>query len=97
MDEYIELMKELIRCRPVSADPAAVNRANGVLKSFLEARGIFCTLEQTGDRTCLYASTRPGKVPVLLLNSHVDVVPAGKPSAWKYPPFSATEVRRLSP
>lgn len=85
MDEYIELMKELIRCRPVSADPAAVNRANGVLKSFLEARGILCTLEKTGDRTCLYASTRPGKVPALLLNSHVDVVPAV--SEAEYEPY----------
>lgn len=76
MDEYVELMRELIRCRPVSGDPAAVNRANGILKSFLEARGLFCTLENTGDRTCLYAATRPGKVQDLLLNSHVDVVPA---------------------
>lgn len=76
MDEYMELMKELIRCRPVSGDPSAVNKANGILKSFLEARGLFCTLEQTGDRTCLYASTRPGRTPALLLNSHVDVVPA---------------------
>lgn len=76
MDEYMELMKALIRCRPVSGDPAAVNKANGVLKSFLESHGLFCTLENTGDRTCLYASTRPGKVQDLLLNSHVDVVPA---------------------
>ena len=44
MNEYMDLLKALIRCRPVSGDPAAVNRSNGILKSFLESRGLFCTL-----------------------------------------------------
>lgn len=32
----------------------------------------------------------PGSGPVLVLNGHVDVVPAGEPGLWSVPPFEAT-------
>lgn len=32
----------------------------------------------------------PGDGPVLVLNGHVDVVPAGEPDRWTVPPFEAT-------
>ena len=85
MNEFTELMKDLIRCRPASADAAAVDKATCVLKDFLESRGIYCVLEKINGRLCLYASTRPGKVQDLLLNSHVDVVPAA--SEDEYVPY----------
>ena len=33
---------------------------------------------------------RPGDGPTLVLNGHVDVVPAGRPDRWTVPPFEAT-------
>ncbi len=33
---------------------------------------------------------RPGAGPTLVLNGHVDVVPAGEPRLWSVPPFQAT-------
>lgn len=32
----------------------------------------------------------PGNGPALVLNGHVDVVPAGRPERWSVPPFQAT-------
>lgn len=76
MQKYLDLLKELIRLRPVSADTDAVNRVTGKLRSFLENRGLHCTVEELNGRKILFASTMPGKTPDLLLCAHADVVPA---------------------
>ncbi len=76
MQEYLELLKRLIRLRPVSADIEAVNRVTETLYDFMAVRGLYCTLEKLNERKILFVSTAPGKKPDLLLNAHVDVVPA---------------------
>ena len=76
MSEYKELLYRLIECRPVTADVSAVNQAENVMRDFLESRGLYCTMEVIDGRQTLYASTRPGKVQDVLLNAHLDVVPA---------------------
>lgn len=76
MQKYLDLLKELIRLRPVSADTDAVNRVTGRLRSFLEDHGLHCTEEELNGRKILFASTVPEKTPDLLLCAHVDVVPA---------------------
>lgn len=76
MSEYKELLYRLIECRPVTADVSAVNKAENVMRNFLESRGLYCTMEVIDGRQTLYASTRPGKVQDVLLNAHLDVVPA---------------------
>lgn len=76
MSEYKELLYRLIECRPVTADVSAVNKAENVMRDFLESRGLYCTMEVIDGRQTLYASTRPGKVQDVLLNAHLDVVPA---------------------
>ena len=77
MTEYTHLLENLIRCRAVSADIPAVNRATEVMRQFLSSHGLFCTVE-TDDkgRNILYAAPREGKTPEYLLNAHLDVVPA---------------------
>ena len=77
MTEYIALLEDLIRCRPVSSDIPAVNNATMRMRDFLSAHGLYCTLEESADgRKLLYAAPREGKKPDYLFNAHLDVVPA---------------------
>lgn len=76
MTDTIALLKELIALRPVSADIPAVNRATAVLRAYLTAGGAHCRVEEIDGRQVLYAATEDTKTPALLLNAHVDVVPA---------------------
>ena len=77
MKEYIALLEDLIRCRPVSSNIPAVNNATMRMRDFLSAHGLYCTLEEAPDgRKLLYAAPREGKTPDYLLNAHLDVVPA---------------------
>ncbi len=50
------------------------------------------SFRQVGKAGCLYRwkGTGKGNLPPLMLMAHQDVVPAGDPGAWKYPPFSGT-------
>ena len=73
----LELLRELMRMRPVSGDVAAVNRVVDRMKKHLDGHGLHLAVEKLdGGRKVLYASTRKGKRPALLLNAHLDVVPA---------------------
>ena len=74
--ELFELYKNLIRCRAVSADIEAVNKSEKLLLAYLQKQGLYCTEEMIDGRVVVYASTMPGKVQDLLLNAHLDVVPA---------------------
>ena len=77
--EHFELLREFSALRPVSADPAAVDKVQELMKRFLEDHGLFCTLEAVNDRHLLFASTTGNKTPNILFNPHVDVVPATDP------------------
>ena len=76
MNEYIDLLETLIRTRPVTTDPDRVNAATAVMRDFLKSRGIFCRTEEFAGRQILYASNREKGTPDVILNSHMDVVPA---------------------
>ena len=76
MNEYLNLLENLIRCKAVSENIENVNRAIGTMRSFLESKGVFCKTEVLDGREILYASAMPGKEQDILLNSHLDVVPA---------------------
>lgn len=76
MDEFDSLLLELIACRPVTRDVEAVNRVADRIAAFAAAHGLFCTTENIGGRHTVFAATEPGKKPDLLLNAHIDVVPA---------------------
>ena len=73
----LHLLENLLRVKSVPRDVGAQEEALGVLKSWLEARGVFCTLEKNErGMPALYASTTPGKSHDYVFVSHVDVVPA---------------------
>ena len=74
--QYFDLFTALIKTRPVTKDAGAVNRAQEMIKAFLDSRGIHTVMEEFNGRKTLYASTVKGKVCDYLLNVHVDVVPA---------------------
>ena len=84
MQKYLKLLEELIRLRSETGDIKAVNRASETLRGFLSARGLHCTMEEDADgRKILYASNTAGKTPDLLLNAHIDVVPAAYESQYE--------------
>lgn len=81
--EYMELLQDLIRCKPLSKDVDAVNAAHDRLKAFLDERKVYTVTEVIDNRKVLYASTVPGKVCDYLLNAHIDVVPAAYESQFE--------------
>ena len=73
----LAFLQELVEIPSSSIDYPQVNRAMQAMKSYLAARGLFCTVE-TDDcgREILFAATKPGKVQDYILSAHLDVVPA---------------------
>jgi len=76
MRDTVDLLKELIPLRPVSADVGAVNAVAERLRAYLAGEGLVVNAEEIGGRTVLFACTEPTRQPDLLLNVHLDVVPA---------------------
>lgn len=77
MSKHIQLLENLIRNAGVSAAPAKVTASMHTMHAYLQECGIpFLTFEQFGERTVLFAANRPGKVMDVILNAHLDVVPA---------------------
>jgi succinyl-diaminopimelate desuccinylase len=78
MNDTIALLEQLIRTRPVTTDPERVNAATAIMHDYLETRGVFCRVEEFEGRQILYASNRESGTPEIILNSHLDVVPASE-------------------
>ena len=73
----LKFLKELVEIPSSSIDYPQVNRAMRAMKAYLEARGLFCTVETDGaGRELLFAATKPGKVQDYVISAHLDVVPA---------------------
>jgi succinyl-diaminopimelate desuccinylase len=74
----VELIRRLAATRPVTADVASVGRAVSLLAEHLAGQGVFVRRETLADgRPVLYAATVPEAAPPpILLNAHLDVVPA---------------------
>lgn len=78
MNDTIALLERLIRTRPVTSDPERVNAATDIMRDYLASRGVFCRVEEFDGRKILYASNRESGTPEIILNSHLDVVPASE-------------------
>jgi len=73
----LAFLRELVEIPSSSTDYPQVNRATHAMKSYLEPRGLFCTIEtDDAGRELLFAATKPGKVQDYILSAHLDVVPA---------------------
>jgi len=93
----ISRFQEFLRFETVSAtspETGAYKECAAFLKTELESLGVLdqvVYLEEAPDHSpvvvALWKGTDPS-LPVILLNSHYDVVPAD-PSAWTVPPFAA--------
>jgi len=73
----LEFLADLVAVRSFSRDVPAVNKAQRLMKAWLEKRGVACTLEvlPSGNEV-LFAATLPGKVQDFVLAPHLDTVPA---------------------
>ncbi len=87
--ELIELTRQLIQI-PTENPPGNEKKAVLFLKPILSKMGFRVrTYLSPKGRYNLVAEKRWGKGGrTLLFNGHLDVVPSGDPSQWKYPPFS---------
>lgn len=79
MQDHVSLLTELAACRPVTRDVEKVNQALSLLRASLDGEGLFTAVEELGARRILYASTSDCRTPALLINVHLDVVPAPEP------------------
>ena len=81
----LQFLKELVEIPSSSIDYPQVNRAMRAMKSYLEARGLFCSVETDGaGRELLFAATKPGKVQDYVLSAHLDVVPASYEGQYSF-------------
>lgn len=90
--EPVTLARDLVRIPSVTPDAAA---ALGLCQRVLAAAGFACTrlpFATAGPVVDNLVATVGEGRPHLVLNGHLDVVPAGDPNRWSVPPFSG-EVR----
>ena len=87
-DETIALLQALVRVPSVNP-PGDVREAIRVCEEKLAAEGFDCKIVAAElDKPNIIATLRGGGPgPRLAFNAHVDVVPIGEESAWRYPPF----------
>ena len=79
---YVEYVRELVRRPSLTGEEGEL--ADFVLDS-LERLGVEAYRDAAGN---VVGEVRCGEGPTVLLNSHLDVVPAGSPKAWApYTPF----------
>lgn len=88
----VSLTKELIRFKS-EAPPGEEGRVGAFVASYLENCGYCVTLQKAAeDRFNVLAVSEDCPGPRLMLNGHLDVVPAGDEAKWKSPPYTP-EVR----
>lgn len=87
MSDVLAVTKDLINRRSVTPEDAG---CQDMMKDWLAELGFNNETMVFDDTTNLWAR-RGNDGPVFCFAGHTDVVPSGPESAWKTPPFSATE------
>lgn len=88
----VDFHRGLVQIPSVNPPGDCVDAITYVKRPFEEAGFEFEILEGDPTRPNLVAKYGPSGGKQLLVNSHVDVVPIGERSAWKYDPFGAEVV-----
>ena len=93
-EEYIEFLRDLIQAKSVNPPGNEMNAAL-VIEKFLKESDVNCEILPFGENRANILAYLNNKFSgkTLLYNGHIDVVPIGSESDWKYPPFSATVKR----
>jgi acetylornithine deacetylase/succinyl-diaminopimelate desuccinylase len=88
--DHISLLQELIRCKPVNP-PGDEHRAAELIRPILEDLGFDIEeyTEVEGRPNLVARLLGTGDGPTLLMNAHIDVVPAKSPEEWPCDPFAA--------
>jgi succinyl-diaminopimelate desuccinylase len=73
-DELVALTKRLIGYE--SSEPAAIAECAGFVEAWLEARGIEAERDQVRGLPVIRAEVGPADAPTIVLEGHIDVVPA---------------------
>ena len=74
--DTIALLKKMMEFRSVSSDVKAVNKLVDFLAGYLAGLGLYTRLEKLNGRKVLYAAARRARRTEILMNAHLDVVPA---------------------
>jgi acetylornithine deacetylase/succinyl-diaminopimelate desuccinylase family protein len=86
-EETIELLRDLIRC-PSENPPGNEEATASCLAAFFDRNGVSHRLEEVvPGRPNLIAEIGSSGGPTLVLNGHIDTVPAG--AGWTFEPFGA--------
>ncbi len=71
-----QLLARMMAFKPATSEIERVNALVDFLDGYLRRGGLHVRREKAGRRKILYAGTRPGRTPAVLLNAHLDVIPA---------------------
>jgi succinyl-diaminopimelate desuccinylase len=90
--EIIKLCSDLVRI-PSENPPCNMTEISSFIRGWLEDRG-FTVEAYEPEKGMISLVTKIGEAerPALILNGHMDVVPAGDPKRWEFPPYCG-EVR----
>lgn len=88
--EVIEILQELVRI-PTPNPPGRERECAKYIRERIEDWGIKTTFvtKPFESRPQIVASYGTGQEPILVLNTHMDVVPEGDPKDWRYDPYGA--------
>ncbi len=75
----LSLLNKLIRIPSVTGDKDIVNECSDFIAHYLKDHGLYVRVEKISGYSTVYAATVPSKKCEILLNAHIDVVPAEKP------------------
>ncbi|MCF7854005.1 MAG: M20/M25/M40 family metallo-hydrolase [Candidatus Pacebacteria bacterium] len=76
MLDTVDLLAELMRFQPVTDNLEQVNALADFARKYLTQAGVHTSVEELAGRRVLYAATVADKECDILLNAHLDVVPA---------------------
>jgi len=86
-DEILKLCSDMVRI-PSENPPGDMSEIASFVRGYLEDRGFAVEADEPEKgRISLVTKMGEAKEPALILNGHMDVVPAGDRERWDFPPY----------